>query len=47
MSYPKALIYKISEEGFQETTYEDLEVVTLLKDFLNYKDLYLYKLFGK
>lgn len=47
MSYPGALIYKINEEGFHQTTYEELESVNLLRDFLNNKDLFINKLFNK
>ena len=45
MSYPNSLIYQIDDEGFKTTTYEDIESVSLLKDFLNNKDRFLNHLF--
>ena len=41
MSYPNALIYQIKDEGFVRSSYEDIESVNLLKDFINNKDSYL------
>ena len=45
MSYPNSLIYQIDEEGFKTTIYDDIESVSLLKDFLNNKDQFLNHLF--
>lgn len=45
MSYPKACIYNLNDEGFIKTDYEDIASVKLLKDFLNNKEIYLNQLF--
>jgi predicted ATPase len=45
MSYPNSLIYQIDDDGFKKTTYEEIESVNLLKDFLKHKDRYLNYLF--
>lgn len=45
MSYPNAYILNVTDEGFIQTSYEEIASVGLLKDFLNNKDLYLKHLF--
>jgi len=45
MSYPGACIYNVSDKGFEIRSYEDIESVELLRDFLNNKDIYLSHLF--
>jgi len=46
LAYPGAKIYHLLNTGIEETTYDELEHVTLTKDFLNNPSDYLSKLFS-
>lgn len=41
MAYPKALLYQVSDFGIHQTDYQDIESVSLLKQFLNAPDQFL------
>ncbi len=45
MAYPGAHILEITDEGIHEKTYEDIENVQMMKDFLNHPDRYFNYLF--
>lgn len=44
LAYPKATIYQLSQAGVEITGYENIEHVTLTRDFLNNPSQYLNKL---
>lgn len=46
MSYPGAEIYLFTDDRLEKTTYEDLESVKTLRDFLNEPKRYLHHLFS-
>jgi predicted ATPase len=43
-AFKDALIYEIKSNQFQKTSYEHVESIKLLKEFLNHKDHFLYHL---
>lgn len=45
MSYPKAIIYETSGDKLINKSFDEIDAVNLLKDFLNNKELYLRHLF--
>jgi predicted ATPase len=45
LSYPNAVIYELSTEGIAKVNYENVEHVTLTRDFLNNPSQYLSRLF--
>jgi predicted ATPase len=45
MAYPNATIYRIGCDGATAVQYEEIESVSLMKDFLNNKERYLNRLF--
>jgi len=45
LGYPDAKIYVLSEEGIAERRYEDTEIVTLTRAFLDDRDSFLRHLF--
>jgi len=45
MAYPNATIYQFSKDGLVETSYEKIEQVESLKQFLNHPELFLRHLF--
>ncbi|PKK93356.1 MAG: ABC transporter ATP-binding protein [Tenericutes bacterium HGW-Tenericutes-6] len=45
MAYPQATIYQLSSDGLIETSYEKIEQVESLKQFLNHPDHFLRHLF--
>jgi predicted ATPase len=46
MSFPGALIYLLTEEGPKKTPWEDLDHVTILREFLNNREAVLQELFA-
>ena len=47
LAYPGAKIYQLSESGIASIDYDDIEHVTLTKDFLNNPQQYLLRLFNE
>ncbi len=47
LAFPGATIYKLSPDGVSATPYEDIEHVTMTKDFLNNPSNYLDRLFDE
>jgi predicted ATPase len=45
LGFPDATIYALSESGIRKTTYEDSDVVTLTRSFLEHRDQFLRHLF--
>ena len=45
MSYPDARIYEVGVNGYKTISYDEIESVQLMRDFLNNKDRYLDNLF--
>lgn len=41
LAYPNATIYQLSDEGIEEVNYEDVDHVTVTKDFLANPEAYL------
>lgn len=46
MSYRAAEIHELTENGIRSSTFESLEAVNLMKDFLNHRDRYLNHIFS-
>ncbi len=47
MSYPGADLYEINEKGIQKTTIDQVESISLMKQFLNNPDGFLHHLFDE
>ena len=46
MAFPGALIYVLSQSGPRRSTWEDLDHVKVLREFMNHRDTVLAELFG-
>jgi predicted ATPase len=47
MAFPTALIYVLSDGGPRRSSWDELEHVKVLKDFMNHKDAVMADLFGE
>jgi len=47
MAFPSALIYVLSEAGPRRSSWDELDHVKVLKDFMNHRDAVLAELFGE
>ena len=47
MAFPSALIYVLSEAGPRRSSWDDVDHVKVLKDFMNHRDAVLAELFGE